>query len=71
MFCGIETPDTEALQSISKVQNLSMPILEAVKTLNSYGLDVVSGIIIGLDTDTPETGDRIVEFIRASHRFQF
>ena len=67
IFCGIETPSTEALQSISKVQNLRMPILEAVKILNSYGLDVVSGIIIGLDTDTPETGDRILEFIRVSN----
>ncbi|NCJ07131.1 DUF4070 domain-containing protein [Synechococcales cyanobacterium C] len=66
VFCGIETPETEALQSISKDQNLSMPILEAVQTLNRYGMEVVSGIIIGFDTDTPETGDRILEFIRAS-----
>ncbi|MBD2597360.1 B12-binding domain-containing radical SAM protein [Nostoc spongiaeforme FACHB-130] len=66
VFCGIETPDTEALHSISKVQNLSMPILEAVKVLNSYGMEVVSGIIIGLDTDTPETANRILEFIRLS-----
>ncbi|GAB4207015.1 MAG: B12-binding domain-containing radical SAM protein [Coleofasciculaceae cyanobacterium] len=66
VFCGIETPDPEALKSISKTHNLSMPILEAVKTLNSYGLEVVSGIIMGLDTDTPETADRILEFIRLS-----
>lgn len=67
IFCGIETPETDALQSISKDQNLSMPILEAVKILNSYGLEVVSGIIIGFDTDTPETGDRIIDFIKTSH----
>lgn len=66
VFCGIETPETEALHAIHKDQNLSMPILEAVQRLNSYGMEVVSGIIIGLDTDTPETGDRILEFIRAS-----
>lgn len=66
VFCGIETPEPEALRSISKKQNLSMPILEAVQTLNRYGMEVVSGIIIGLDTDTPETGDRILEFIRLS-----
>jgi radical SAM superfamily enzyme YgiQ (UPF0313 family) len=66
VFCGIETPDPEALHSISKDQNLSMPILEAIKVLNSYGMEVVSGIIIGLDTDTPETADRIIEFIRLS-----
>ncbi|MEC4982913.1 MAG: B12-binding domain-containing radical SAM protein [Oscillatoria sp. PMC 1068.18] len=67
VFCGIETPETDALRSISKQQNLSMPILDAVKTLNSYGMEVVSGIIIGLDTDTPDTADRILEFIRLSN----
>jgi len=69
VFCGIETPETDALKSISKQQNLmgGMSILEAIKTLNSYGMEVVSGIIIGLDTDTPDTGDRIMEFIRLSN----
>ena len=66
VFCGIETPETDALKAISKTQNLSMPILEGVKVLNSYGMEVVSGIIIGFDTDTPETGDKILEFIRLS-----
>jgi radical SAM superfamily enzyme YgiQ (UPF0313 family) len=66
VFCGIETPEPEALQAISKTHNLSMPILEAVKVLNSYGMEVVSGIIIGFDTDTSETADRILEFIRLS-----
>ena len=29
-------------------------------------MEVVSGIIIGFDTDTPKTGDNILEFIRLS-----
>lgn len=66
VFCGIETPETDALKAISKTHNLSMPILEAVKVLNSYGMEVVSGIIIGFDTDTPDTADKILEFIRLS-----
>jgi hopanoid C-2 methylase len=66
VFCGIETPSAEALKAISKGHNLGMPILDAVKTLNNYGMEVVSGIIIGLDTDTPDTADRILEFIRLS-----
>ncbi|PSB16349.1 B12-binding domain-containing radical SAM protein [filamentous cyanobacterium CCP2] len=66
VFCGIETPEPDALKAISKGHNLSMPILEAVQTLNRYGMEVVSGIIIGLDTDTPDTADRILEFIRLS-----
>jgi radical SAM superfamily enzyme YgiQ (UPF0313 family) len=66
VFCGIETPEPDALQAISKQHNLSMPILEAVKILNDYGLEVVSGIILGFDTDTPKTVDNILEFIRIS-----
>lgn len=66
VFCGIETPEPEALNAISKTHNLSMPILEAIKVLNRYGMEVVSGIIIGFDTDTPATADRIIEFIRLS-----
>ena len=66
VFCGIETPEPHALHSMSKDQNLRMPILEAVRRLNAYGLEVVSGIILGLDTDGPETADHIIEFIQAS-----
>ena len=69
VFCGIETPEADALKSISKQQNLmgGLSILEAIQTLNRYGIEVVSGIIMGLDTDTPDTGDRILEFIRLSN----
>lgn len=60
VFCGIETPEPEALKSMAKDQNLSIPILEAIATMNSYGIEVVSGIILGLDTDTADTCDRIL-----------
>lgn len=67
IFCGIETPEPQALRSMSKDQNLRMPLLEAVQRINDHGMEVVSGIILGLDTDGPETADRIVEFVRASN----
>ena len=66
VFCGIETPEPDALRSISKDQNLRMPILEAVRKINDHGLEVVSGIILGLDADTPATADHLIEFIEAS-----
>ena len=67
VFCGIETPEPEALKAMSKAHNMMTPMLESVATLNSYGMEVVSGIILGLDTDTPQSGERILEFIEASH----
>ena len=66
VFCGIETPEPHALRAMSKDQNLRMPILDAVRRLNDHGLEVVSGIIVGLDTDTPATADHIVEFVEQS-----
>ena len=66
VFCGIETPEPQALRFMSKDQNLRMPIMEAVRRMNDYGMEVVSGIIIGLDTDTPQTADHIIEFVHAS-----
>ena len=38
---------------------MMVPILEAVETFNGYGMEVVSGMILGLDTDTPDTGGQI------------
>ena len=31
--------------------------------INSYGMEVVSGIIMGLDTDTPRHGETILDFV--------
>lgn len=66
VFCGIETPDPAALRAMSKQHNMMVPILEGVETLNSYGLEVVSGIILGLDTDTMDAGEGILAFIDRS-----
>jgi radical SAM superfamily enzyme YgiQ (UPF0313 family) len=66
VFCGIETPEVGALAAIDKKHNATMPILDAVAVLNRYGLEVVSGIILGLDSDTPDTADRVLEFVERS-----
>ncbi|MGA7806908.1 B12-binding domain-containing radical SAM protein [Bradyrhizobium sp.] len=66
IFCGIETPDPEALRAMQKDHNMMVPILDGIKTINSYGMEVVSGIIMGLDTDTPETGDVLLDFVEQS-----
>ena len=67
MFCGIETPDPQALKAMAKGHNSVVPVPQAVEIVNSYGIEIVSGIIIGLDTDTPDTSDYIVDFIEQSH----
>jgi len=67
VFVGIETPEEDALMAMKKKQNLRLPILEAVDALNRHGMEVVSGIIMGLDTDRPDTGRRILDFVTASN----
>ncbi len=62
VFCGIETPEHGALKFMKKGQNLRAPILESVDTLNRYGMEVASGIIMGLDTDTDLTPQAIMDF---------
>jgi radical SAM superfamily enzyme YgiQ (UPF0313 family) len=66
VFCGIETPDPDALKAIAKEHNMMVPIVEAVLTLNSYGMEVVSGIILGLDSDTADSGRHLLEFVERS-----
>jgi radical SAM superfamily enzyme YgiQ (UPF0313 family) len=67
IFCGIETPDPAALNAMHKDQNNQMPIMESIGIIHSFGMEVVSGIIMGLDTDTPETADKILEFVELSN----
>lgn len=67
LFVGIETSEVEALIQMSKAQNVRMPMLEAVRRINDYGISVSAGIILGLDTDTDETVDHICEFIARSN----
>jgi hopanoid C-2 methylase len=66
IFCGIETPDPTALKAMHKDHNMMVPIMEAIRTINNHGMEFVSGIILGLDTDKPETGQHLLEFIEAS-----
>src|SRR5262244_3410772 len=47
IFVGIETPEADALKAMRKSQNVAVPMMESIKTLNDYGLEVTSGIILG------------------------
>ena len=67
IFCGIETPELTALDAMQKSHNHhSLPILDAIETINGFGMEVVSGIILGLDTDTTATAENLLDFIEAS-----
>ncbi|WP_244532399.1 B12-binding domain-containing radical SAM protein [Methylocapsa palsarum] len=67
IFCGIETPEHDALKAMGKSQNITLPILDAVRLINRHGMEVVSGVILGLDTDSIDTGGRILDFLDQSN----
>ena len=41
--------------------------MEAIETLNRYGLEITSGMIVGLDTDTEDTEANLIGFVDASN----
>jgi radical SAM superfamily enzyme YgiQ (UPF0313 family) len=66
MFVGIETPEADALDAIKKGHNNAVPMMESIRTLNSYGIEITSGIILGLDSETADTEQRLKDFIDLS-----
>jgi radical SAM superfamily enzyme YgiQ (UPF0313 family) len=66
VFVGIETPEEESLKSCGKYQNTGKDLREKVNFLQRNGLEVKGGFIVGFDTDTPNTFDKMIEFIQSS-----
>jgi len=64
LFIGIETPNKESLREANKYQNFHTNLLEDCKKIQSYGLLIFAGMIVGFDHDTPETFDQQFEFIQ-------
>ena len=66
VFLGIETPDESGLIASNKLQNTRRSLLDSIATIQSYGMQVMGGFILGFDTDRPDIFDRMVEFIQKS-----
>ena len=66
VFLGIETPNTESLSECGKSQNLSVNLIESVRTLHRYGMRVAAGFIVGFDSDTTSVFHQQIDFIRNS-----
>jgi len=66
VFVGIETPEEDSLGECSKFQNKKRDLIESVKKLQSFGLEVVGGFIVGFDNDPPSIFKRQIDFIKES-----
>ncbi|MGB8261508.1 MAG: B12-binding domain-containing radical SAM protein [Terracidiphilus sp.] len=66
VFLGIETPDESGLVAAGKLQNTRRSMLDSVALIQSYGIQVMGGFILGFDTDKDDIFNRMVEFIQKS-----
>jgi radical SAM superfamily enzyme YgiQ (UPF0313 family) len=65
VFLGIETPVEESLKEAQKSQNRGN-LLDSVKRIQSYGMEVMAGFIVGFDNDPEDIFERQIKFIRES-----
>ncbi|OHB54109.1 MAG: B12-binding domain-containing radical SAM protein [Planctomycetes bacterium GWF2_50_10] len=66
VFVGIETPNEESLKECRKLQNTKRDLLESVKIIQSSGMEVQGGFILGFDHDNETIFDNVIEFIQKS-----
>jgi radical SAM superfamily enzyme YgiQ (UPF0313 family) len=66
VFLGIETPVEESLKEAQKGQNTKRNLLDSVRVIQKYGMEVMAGFIVGFDNDPEDIFQRQIEFIRES-----
>ena len=66
VFVGLETPNEESLAECNKLQNRNRDLVASVKKIQSFGLEVNGGFIVGFDHDSPSVFDKQIELIQKS-----
>lgn len=66
VFLGIETPVEKSLKEAQKSQNTRRNLLQSVEKIQSYGMEVMAGFIVGFDNDPEDIFEQQINFIRAS-----
>lgn len=66
VFLGIESPEEEALIRSDKHHNRRGPMEEAIGHIKANGLTVMGSFILGMDGESPGTGERIISFIEST-----
>ncbi|MES0488363.1 MAG: radical SAM protein [Leptospirales bacterium] len=66
VFLGIETPSEASLKETNKGQNVKVDIKEAVRKIQSRGIYVSAGMIVGFDSDDIKIFDLQYEFLTSA-----
>lgn len=63
LFIGIESPKKESLIHTNKAHNAKLNMLEAIRRIQSRGIYIVAGMIVGFDTDDESVFELQSEFL--------
>jgi len=66
VFVGIETPEESCLMECNKLNNNNRDLINCVNIIQSYGMEVCAGFIVGFDNDPPNIFQRQIDFIQQS-----
>jgi len=66
VFVGIETVNEESLAECDKNHNRDRNLVECVRMIQSAGMEVTGGFIVGFDSDPPNIFQRQIDFIQES-----
>ena len=66
VFIGLESPNEESLKEANKLQNTRKDMMDAVKTIQKNGMEVMGGFILGFDSDPRKIFDSLIDFIQSS-----
>ena len=64
IFIGIESPRKASLEETRKTQNTRGDLVESVRKVHSYGIQVQAGMIVGFDNDDAAIFEEQLRFIQ-------
>lgn len=64
VFIGFETPSKESLEECGKIHNKNRNMIEDVKKIHNFGIEVHGGFIVGFDNDDETIFKRQYDFIQ-------
>jgi radical SAM superfamily enzyme YgiQ (UPF0313 family) len=63
IYIGFETLSEAGLKDMGKFHNLKKDYREIVKRVRDAGILLTGGFLVGFDSDTPDTFERIIDFV--------
>lgn len=66
VFVGIESPNEESLNECTKIPNKNRDLMASVRKIQSFGMEVQAGFIVGFDKDPVTIFERMIGFIQES-----